>query len=457
MANKQVAPKPEQVTLKPTLSIFDAGALIIGMVIGASIYESPALIAVNAGSANVTLIAWLLGGVMSIVGALCYAELATAYPHPGGNYHYLMRAFGKDIAFLFAWARMTVIQTGSIALLAFVFGNYATQILPLGNYSPAIYAALSIVILTTINLMSVRQGKWTQNILTAAKVLGLFLVIYAGLAFNSSTPAVNSSNIESGGSFGLAMVFVLLTYGGWNEAAYISAEMRDVERNMTKVLIGSIITTAFIYLLINFAYIQGLGISGMAESKAVAADLMRRAVGEGGAKFVSFLVAISALGGINATIFTGARTNYALGKDFSIFGFLGKWSDRGNTPTNALLVQGAITLTLVFLGALVHEGREGFETMAAYTSPVFWFFFLLSGVALFVLRRKEPNIPRPFSVPGYPLTPLIFCLICAYMLQSSLTYATSISYSIGAIIGVAVLLVGIPLLWLIRRQQSSAR
>lgn len=458
MADKQVAPKPEQVTLKPTLSIFDAGALIIGMVIGASIYESPALIAVNAGSANVTLIAWLLGGVMSIVGALCYAELATAYPHPGGNYHYFMRAFGKDIAFLFAWARMTVIQTGSIALLAFVFGNYATQILPLGNYSPAIYAALSIVILTMINLMSVRQGKWTQNILTAAKVLGLFLVIYAGLAFNSSsTPPVNSSNIESQGSFGLAMVFVLLTYGGWNEAAYISAEMRDVERNMTKVLIGSIITTALIYLLINFAYIQGLGISGMAESKAVAADLMRRAVGEGGAKFVSFLVAISALGGINATIFTGARTNYALGKDFSIFGFLGKWSDRGNTPTNALLVQGAIALTLVFVGALVHEGREGFETMAAYTSPVFWFFFLLSGVALFVLRRKEPNIPRPFSVPGYPLTPLIFCLICAYMLQSSLTYATSISYSIGAIVGVGVLLVGIPLLLFIRRQQSSAR
>lgn len=457
MADKQVAPKPKQVTLKPTLSIFDAGALIIGMVIGASIYESPALIAVNAGSASVTLIAWLLGGVMSIVGALCYAELATAYPHPGGNYHYFMRAFGKDIAFLFAWARMTVIQTGSIALLAFVFGNYATQILPLGNYSPAIYAALSIVILTTINLMSVRQGKWTQNILTAAKVLGLFLVIYAGLAFNSSTPAVNSSNIESQGSFGLAMVFVLLTYGGWNEAAYISAEMRDVERNMTKVLIGSIITTALIYLLINFAYIQGLGISGMAESKAVAADLMRRAVGEGGAKFVSFLVAISALGGINATIFTGARTNYALGKDFPIFGFLGKWSDRGNTPTNALLVQGAIALTLVFVGALVHEGREGFETMAAYTSPVFWFFFLLSGVALFVLRRKEPNIPRPFSVPGYPLTPLIFCLICAYMLQSSLTYATSISYSIGAIVGVAVLLVGVPLLLLIRRPQSSAR
>jgi amino acid transporter len=447
----------KKLVMSPTLSVIDAGALIIGMVIGASIFESPALIAVNAGSANVTLAAWLLGGVMSLIGALCYAELATAFPHPGGNYHYLMRAFGKDIAFLFAWARMTVIQTGSIALLAFVFGNYAAQIIPLGNFASSIYAALSIVILTIINLMSVQQGKWTQNLLSAAKVLGLLLVILAGLVYTSSSAPINSANPTSGGTFGLAMVFVLLTYGGWNEAAYISAEMRGVQRNMVTVLLGSIAIITVIYLLINVAYIRGLGISGLAESKAVAADLMRHAVGNGGAKFVSFLVAISALGGINATIFTGARTNYALGQDFPLFAFLGRWSDRRNTPTNALLIQGAIAGVLVLLATLVHEGREGFETMAAYTSPVFWFFFLLSGVALLVLRRKEPNVPRPFRVPGYPFVPLIFCLICVYMLQSSLSYATSISYSVGAIVGVAVLLMGIPLLLLIRRPQSSGR
>ena len=448
----------KKLVMSPTLSVIDAGALIIGMVIGASIFESPALIAVNAGSANVTLAAWLLGGVMSLIGALCYAELATAFPHPGGNYHYLMRAFGKDIAFLFAWARMTVIQTGSIALLAFVFGNYAAQIVPFGNFASSIYAALSIVILTIINLMSVQQGKWTQNLLSAAKVLGLLLVILAGLVYTSSSSPINSANPpSSGGTFGLAMVFVLLTYGGWNEAAYISAEMRGVQRNMVTVLLGSIAIITVIYLLINVAYIRGLGISGLAESKAVAADLMRHAVGNGGAKFVSFLVAISALGGINATIFTGARTNYALGQDFPLFAFLGRWSDRRNTPTNALLIQGAIALVLVLLATLVHEGREGFETMAAYTSPVFWFFFLLSGVALLVLRRKEPNVPRPFRVPGYPFIPLIFCFICVYMLQSSLSYATSISYSVGAIVGLAVLLMGIPLLLLIRRPQSSAR
>lgn len=144
--------------LKPTLSVVDAGAIILGMVIGASIFETPALIAANASSTGVFLWAWVLGGGMSLVGALCYAELATAYPHPGGNYHYFMRAFGKDCAFLFAWARMTVIQTGSIALLAFVFGNYAAQILPLGRYTSSLYAALSIVILTGLNLLSVRQG-----------------------------------------------------------------------------------------------------------------------------------------------------------------------------------------------------------------------------------------------------------------------------------------------------------
>lgn len=449
MANKLVTPKP-------TLSIIDAGAIIISVVIGASIFETPSLIAINAGSASVTIVAWILGGVMSLIGALCYAELATAFPHPGGNYYYLMRAFGKDIAFLFAWARMTVIQTGSIALLAFVFANYADQILPLGNFSTSIYAGLSVVILTIMNIMSVQQGKWTQNILTAAKVLGLLLVILVGLVHTSNTPS-NSNDIQTGGAFGLAMVFVLLTYGGWNEAAYISAEMRNVQRNMVKVLLGSIAMIIAIYLVINFAYIRSLGISGLASSKAVAADLMRGAVGESGAKFVSFLVAISALGGINGTIFTGARTNYALGQDFPLFGFLGRWSDRRNTPTNALLVQGAIALALVVLATLVHEGRAGFETMAAYTSPVFWFFFLLSGVALLVLRRKEPNIHRPFRVPAYPFTPIIFCLVCAYMLQSSLTYATSISYSVGAIVGIAVLVSGIPLLLLIRRSQPSAR
>lgn len=439
--------------LKPTLSAFDAIAIIVGMVIGAGIFETPALVAPNTGSAGIALLAWSLGGVVSLIGALCYAELTTAYPHPGGDYHYFMRAYGTNIAFLFAWARMTVIQTGSITLFAFVFGDYVAQVLPLGSYASSMYAALIIVILTLLNLSNIRQGKWTQNLLALATVLGLLLVIFAGLFFASNSAPAAAGAPASGGAFGLAMVFVLLTYGGWNEAAYISAEVQDGQHNMAKVLITGIGIITVIYLLINFAFIHGLGIAGMAESNAVAADLMRRAFGEGGARFVSVIVAITALSSINATIITGARTNFALGQDFPAFAFLGRWNERGNTPSNALLVQGAIALALVLLGTLTHEGIKGFETMTAYTAPVFWFFFLLSGVTLFVLRMREPNTPRPFRVPGYPVTPLIFCAVCGYMLYSSLAYASSVAYSIGAVVGIGVMVVGVPVLLFVRRQQ----
>lgn len=440
MATKVTVPKP-------TLSTIDAVALIVGMVVGVGIFKTPALVAGNTQSAGVALLAWLLGGAMSFVGALCYAELTTAYPDAGGTYHYLMRAFGKIPAFLFAWARLTVIQTGSIALPAFVFGDYAAQLLPIGEYSSAIYAAAVVICLTGLNILGVQQGKWAQNWLTAAKVLGLLLIVLTSLAFAGQQPQETSTAAAQNNAFGQAMIFVLLTYGGWNEAAYISAEVRNGKRNMVRILLGSIAIITVIFLLINVAFIYRLGLAGLASSEAPTADLMRRAVGENGARFVSLLVAVSALGAANATIFTGARTNYALGRDFRKFSFLGRWQENTGTPKNALVVQGAISLALVVLGALT---RKGFETMVDYTAPVFWFFFLLSGVALLVLRSREPDVPRPFRVPLYPWTPLLFCAICSYLLYSSLTYA-----GIGGITGVVVLLTGIPLLLLNRQRTTS--
>lgn len=430
----------------PTLSVLDAVALIVGLVVGAEIFETPTLVAANTGSEGVALLTWMLGGGISLVGALCYGELATAYPHPGGNYYYFQRAFGREVAFLFAWARMTVIQAGSIALLAFVFGDYASELFPLGNYSPSVYAAGAIALLTGLNLIGIRQGKWTQNLLTATKVIGFLLVIFMGLTL---TPAVPKEPIAAPepGTLGLAMIFVLSTYGGWNEAAYISAELRQVGQNMVRVLLWSVGIITGLYLLINLAFLRGLGLAGTAESGAVAADLMQRAVGARGAVFISLLIAVSALGAAHATIVTGARTNYALGQDFSLFGFLGRWQARGNTPSHALLVQGGITLALVLLGTLT---RSGFETMVDYTAPAFWCFFLLSGVSLFVLRLREPQVNRPFQVPLYPLTPLLFCAICAYMLWSSLTYA-----GVGALVGVVVVLFGIPLLVLAQYQNLA--
>ncbi|MCS7263999.1 MAG: amino acid permease [Armatimonadetes bacterium] len=428
---------------KPTLTVADAVAIIVGIVIGSGIFKTPSLVATNTPNELLFLFAWLLGGIVSFIGALCYAELATTYPHAGGEYHFLHRAFGRDISFLFAWARATVIQTGSIAMLGFVFGDYASQIFSLGTYSSAIYAALAAIVLTTLNIMGVQQGKWTQNLLTSAKVLGLLLVVAVGIfsALPSEAPAQPSK--PSSGAFGMAMIFVLLTYGGWNEAAYISAELKDVRRNMLKALILGIAAITVIYLLVNFAYLKGLGLAGMAKSEAVAADLLRNAWGEIGAKFISMLVAISALGAMNGTIFTGARTNFAWGQDFKALSFLGVWHERTSTPANALLVQGLISLGLIGLGAWT---RQGFSTMVDYTAPVFWFFFLLTGLSLFILRTSDAETHRPFSVPFHPLVPLLFCVFCIYMLQSSLSYT-----GVGALVGVAVLLIGIPVLMLIRR------
>lgn len=186
----------------------------------------------------------------------------------------------------------------------------------------------------------------------------------------------------------------------------------------------------------------------MANSSAVAADLMRAVWGTPGVVFISLLIAICALGTINASIFTGARTNYALGQDFNLFGFMGSWRQIPSTPATALLVQGAIALALVVLGTFT---RKGFETMVDYTAPVFWFFFLLSGISLLILRQKEPHIPRPFRVPFYPITPLLFCAVCGYLLYSSVVYT-----NVGAVVGVLVVIAGVPLLFWNRYRQGKA-
>ena len=422
--------------------MLEAGAVIVGVVIGVGIFKTPALVAANVSSEISFLIVWLLGGLISLMGALCYGELATAYPDAGGEYHYLTRSFGQEIALLFAWARLSVMQTGSIALLAFVFGDYLSQLFSLGECTSSIYAALAVIILTGINALGIQPSKWLQNWLTGAKLLGLLFIFGVGLALTSSSPPMISSPSNPEGSYGSAMIFVLLSYGGWSEAAYLSAELQDVQRNMVRVLVGSIGAIALVFLLVNFAYLEGLGLNAIANSDAVAADLMRQVLGEAGAQFISLLVAISALGAMQGTMITGARTNYALGQDCQLFSWLGCWDERTQTPLNALMVQSSIALALILLGTFT--GR-GFATMVEYTAPVFWFFLLLTTLSLFVLRTVKPEVSRSFRVPLYPLTPLLFCATCVYMLQASLTYT-----GIGALVGVGVLLSGVPLLLIAR-------
>ena len=438
---------------KASLSMFDACTLIVGLIVGAGVFGTPAIVAGAMGEETLVLLVWVAGGVFSIIGALCYAELVTAFPSAGGEYHFLQRAFGRSLAFLYGWARMTVIVAGSIAVFAYLFGDYLSRVINLGEYSSAIWAALVVFVLTAINYRGIQEGKITQNIFTVLEVGGLLLIIVAGL-FLAAPPAPPpaAAAAASGGPWylgaglGTAMLFVLFTYGGWNDAAYISAEVRG-ERNVAIALLIAISVVAVLYVLIALAYMKGLGLYAMARSDAVAADLLKAVWGSGGEKVISIMIAIAALTSVNGSIIVGARSNYALGKDWPIFGYLGRWDEASGSPRNAMLVQGAIALALVGLGAFQ---KAGFKGLVEYSLPVFWGFFLLIGVAIFVLRAKEPDAPRPFRVPLYPVLPAIFVAMCGYLLYSSLTYHKG-----HALVGLGVLAIGGVVLLVARAREAS--
>ena len=444
--------RAERSAPKAVLHTRDGVILVVGLVLGAGIFRAPQLVAAGSSSGTMFLGLWVIGGVISLIGALCYAELAAAYPSAGGEYHFLSRAFGRRAGFLCAWSRMTVIQTGSIAILSFLVGDYVVSLAGGPDPRPGLSAGVAagvVVALTLLNVAGLRQSGGAQYALTTLEVLGLMAVIVAGLLIAApAEPVMPASTEASSGGIALAVVFVLLTFGGWSEAAYISAELRDRRRGAIRTLGWGLGVITVLYLLANAAYLRGLGLDGVAGSSAVAADLMCRAVGAWGAVAVSFAVILAALSSANATMITGARSNYALGRDVPLFGFVGGWHEGQHTPRAAFLLQGGIALLLVAFGAFA---RSGFEAMVAYTAPVFWLILFGTGASLLVLRRGEPSVDRPFRVPLYPIVPLAFCGIAAYMLYSSVAYAGR-----GALLGVAVMLAGLPVLAFAGRARAAS-
>jgi amino acid transporter len=425
----------------PIFSAVNAVAVVVGVVVGIGIFRLPPVVAQHAGSGWMFLAFWLIGGAVSLLGALCYVELSAAHPDAGGEYHFLRRAYGAPLGFLFSWGRMTVIQTGSIALAAFILGDYATRLLDLGAYSSPIYASVTIVGVTILNLSGATFSKHTQNLLTSGVVGVLVLASIAAMligpdAAERSAQAAADSTGPSLSAAGSAMIFVLLTYGGWNEAAYLSGELHNVPRNMLRALVGGIVLVTVTYLLINFAYLHILGLEGLQASEAVGADLTEALFGPAGGQVMAGVVVVAALSTINATVITGARTNYALGRDFPFLGFLGRWSAQRHTPSGALLVQGVIALALIGLGTAT---RQHIETMVDYTAPVFWFFLMLTGVALFIFRWRD-GMPA-VRVPLYPVVPVLFVVTSAGMLYSAMSFT-----GIGALVGVIILLTGLPVL-----------
>ena len=423
---------------------FSAVALIVGIVIGAGIFKTPSLVAALSGDAGWALVLWVTGALISIVGALCYAELCTAYPNAGGDYHFLHRAFGRNISFIYGWSRAMIINTGSIALLAFVFGDYISTLVSLGTYSSVIWALLVVVFLTAVNLAGIHASSRMQTWLTVTEIIGLLAVVLAG--FWVDAPASGAvqwfAQAPAPSQWGLCLVFVLLTFGGWNEAAYISAELKGGPRTMVWVILASMLTLTVIYLLVNTALLLGLGLSGLSQSKTAASDLLGFAFGPWAQKALGLFVAIAALTSINATMFVGARTNFAVGNDWKALRKLGQWQLDIGSPKQALLLQALISIGLIALGT---QEADGFSAMVEFTAPVFWGFLFLVGLALIWLRQTDQHTSRPFKVPLYPVLPLIFCAACAWLTYASVTYAISqnaIHVSMGIIAsGVLALLI----------------
>jgi amino acid transporter len=432
---------------RPSISVLQGAAFIVGIVIGIGIFKTPQLVAQNVADETTFIALWIVGGLITLIGALVYAELASSYPSGGGEYHFLSRGLGRPVGLMFAWARITVIQTGAIATVAFVYGDYAQQLVSLGAWGSALHAALALAILTIVNVAGATRGKSFQLLLTGLTIIAVAVVVIAGLTMTRQVPT--APVYSGGGALGLALVFVLLTYGGWNEVSYLSAEIANPSRNMVRILMIATSAIMLIFLLMNLAFLSILGLDGIRQSSAVGARAIREVVGPNGASALAIIVCCAALSTLNGTIFTGARLYRAVGQDLPLLRRLATGRGPADTPVVALVIQGTIAISLVTFGALT---RDGFESMVQYTAPVFWLFLLLVGVSYFVLRLREPEHPRPFRAPLYPFLPAVFCLTCAYLLYSSL-----VNSGLGALIGVMVLLIGVPVVWLATPRVSKER
>lgn len=501
------------------LTLFDSVCIIVGIIIGAGIYETSPTVAACMGGGVGLIAVWLAGGLLALCGALCYAELAGRYPEQGGDVVYLTRAWGPRAGFMFGWSQLAIIRPGDIALMAFVFSRYAAALyapFPNMNHSfqslfcfqqnylslrfqETFYAAGAVLLLTAINIAGVRESKWTQNLLTVVKVAGLLFIAVAGLLAPGGA-AVPLFGDVSGGGLKLALILVLFTYGGWNEMAYVAAEIRNPRKNILRALVLGTVAVICLYLLINGAFLHALGFEQLAASDAVAVDAVAAVLPETASRIISVIICISALGAVNGLIFTGARISYALGKDHALFSWAGRWHPRHGTPVAALLIQGAISLIIVLLAG-------SFVDTILYYAPAVWLFFLLTGLSLYRLRQpsfspfgekegrpnseipkseimskiSNPNnqtvrnrYPRRFGisfvpgffgfrasrpetsgagyrVSGYPVTPFIFCAASLFMLYNCITYAWSRKPA-GLAVLVAVLAVGLLLSWISKKK-----
>lgn len=420
-------------TPQRTLGLFDTSCIIVGVIIGSGIYITPIDIAGQLGSPSLILSMWIIGGLLSLIGALCFAELATTYPQERGEYHYLTRAYGPWAGFTFAWSRLMVIHTGNTAIMASIASSYAVSVFSLPVAQPVI--AISIIVLfSVINALGIVQGSRTQNMLVGIQVLTLVCITGIMLCASPSPEHEHLSKPVSLDNIYLSMILILFTFGGWSDSAFVTPEIRNPAKTVLRGMLLGLCTVTTIYILLNLALLNTLGSAGIARSEAVVAEAMQVAVGPAGAVIVGLLVVVTALGSTNGMILTGGRLFSSFGTDYPIASFM--------KPRNAMCLGAFITQALISI-TLVLSGR--FEDLVVYTTAAHWFFFMMNGAALMILRNKDPDRTRPYRVHGYPFTPMLFIASSGLLVYSSLVYA-----GYHSLIGFGVVFLGVFMYWVNR-------
>lgn len=431
--------------LRPVIAIKDLVLMIVGTVIGSGIFLVPSVVLRAVGnSMPMALLVWLAGGILSLLGALTYGELSAMKPKTGGLYIYIRDCFGPFPAFLFGWTMFFVISSGSIAALAVAFGNYMAEVLPISWLGVKAVAVLMILVITTLNIRGTRQSADVLNVTTAAKVLAILalssLLIWKGnypIFASASSAAPHAPAI----GFGLAMVSVLWAYEGWQYATYIAGETINPQRTFPLGLFAGTVILVGLYALANFAYVAALGVSGVADSTRVAASALNVVVSHGAAQIVAAAILISIFSAANSIMLNSPRVYYAMAKDGLFFHSLSQVHPRFSTPALAIAVAGIWSALLALSGT--------FEQLLTYVVFIGWIFYALAAASIFVYRRQLPNALRPYRVPAYPLTPILFIAAAVAVVISTVA-----SQPVRAAIGLGIMSLGVPAYTFWRRGAS---
>jgi APA family basic amino acid/polyamine antiporter len=427
------------------IGLFEATLVVMGGIVGSGIFVNPSVVAQHVHSAPLILGAWVVGGVVALVGAFIYAELSERMPAVGGQYAYLREAFHPLVAFLCGWALLLVINAGGVAAVAVTFARYALELTgaPIGETALAI---VTIVGLAAINCLGVRSGSLVQGVLMVLKVGALAALIVLGWLFHRPPPSAMAAPPDGLLAFGGAMVPVLFAYGGWQTTCFIASEVRDPRRTMPRALVAGVVTVIVLYVGVSWVCLAGLGPAGLAATETPASALMRRTLGQRGATFIALGIAISTLGFLSQSLLTMPRVYFAMATDGLFFRSVARVSRRTHAPVVAILVLAA-TSTAVAL-----SGR--YDQILGYVVFADWVFFGLSAASLFVLRRRRIGGDLSairFPVPGHPWTTGGFVLVSALVVLSTVR-----AYPTNTAIGLAVLLAGLPAYWLLTRRTSAA-